>query len=141
MKTKPSFLQMIAFVLGTLGTLLTTQPLKAQYQKGNGTIGSNSTTASAAPAFAASLFPSLHPLVLKVVFVNPARTSLMLLVKNEYQEVIYQKPLGNVKSYNSSVHLSGLVDGKYSMEITGKSAYYVKEFRVETEISRLAQIR
>jgi hypothetical protein len=96
---------------------------------------------AAAPAFEAAVFPSLDPLILKVVFRNPTREPLTLLVKNEDQEVIYRQPLGNVGSYNSRFHLADLADGNYQMEIAGKSVRYAKSLRVGTKVIRLAEAR
>jgi hypothetical protein len=99
------------------------------------------TEGAAPPAFQAAVFPSLDPLVLKVVFRNPAREPLTLLVKNVHQEVVYRQPLGEVERYNSRYSLAELPDGNYQLEIEGKSVRYAKSLRVGTQVTRLAQAR
>jgi hypothetical protein len=96
---------------------------------------------AAAPAFEAAVFPSRDPLILKVVFRNPTREPLTLLVRNEHAAVIYRQPLRNVRSYNSDFHLAGLADGNYQVEIAGKSVRYAKSLRVTTKVVRLAEAR
>jgi hypothetical protein len=96
---------------------------------------------AAAPAFRASVFPSLDPLTLKLVFENPAKSLLTLRLRNEYGEIVYQKPLGKVASYNGRVYLSGVTDGNYTLEIAGRSVRYAWPFRVGTRVTRLAEVR
>jgi hypothetical protein len=99
------------------------------------------TPMAAAPAFRASVFPSLDPLILKLVFENPAKSMLTLRLRNEYGEVVYQKPLGKVASYNGRVYLSEVTDGNYTLEIAGRSVRYAWPFRVGTRVTRLTQVR
>ena len=97
--------------------------------------------APTAPAFRASVFPSLDPLTLKLVFENPAQSLLTLRLRDEYGEIVYQKPLGKVASYNGRVYLSGVTDGNYALEIAGRSVRYAWPFRVGTRVTRLAEVR
>lgn len=97
--------------------------------------------AAAPSGFRAAVFPSRDPLVLKVVFRNPGREALTLLVKNGQREVIHRQPLGRVASYNNRYSLAGLADGTYDMEIEGKSVRYAKSLRVGTKVTRLAEAR
>jgi hypothetical protein len=101
-----------------------------------------SAAVAAAPAgFRAAVFPSLDPLVLKVVVQNPGREPLTILVKNAQGEVIHRQSLGRVASYNNRYSLAGLTDGTYGLEIAGKSVRYAKTLRVGTTVTRLAEAR
>ncbi len=132
--------QLVSLAVAGLTALLLTQPASAQAGD-NGRLAAYTQPAPAvAPAFEAAVFPSLDPLILKVVFRNPARASLHLLLRNEQQEVVFRKPLGRPASYNSRVHLE-VADGNYTLEITGGPVRYAKALRVGTKVARLAEVR
>ena len=137
MRTLPQTLQ--NFAVTALAVLLINQTVSAQDALTHP--ATLLTQAAIVPAFQAVVFPAQDPLVLKVIVENPAKESLTFRLRNEHGEVVYQKPLGKVSSYNSRVYLSEVIDGSYTLEIAGQSVRYARPFRVGTRVARLAEVR
>ena len=139
MKTLPQTLQNLAAT--ALAALLFHQTVLAQDALDRPVTLTNYPAATAAPAFRAAVFPSRDPLMLKVVYENPAKMPLTLRLRDGNGEVVYRKPLGRVAAYNGRVYLSEVTDGSYTLEITGRSVRYARPFRVGTQVARLTEVR
>ncbi len=112
----------------------------ARSQNGVALAVSNLPAPTAAPAFQAVIVPLLEPLKLKVVFFNPAKEPLTLLIKNQQQEVIYRKFIGRVASFHTDFYLANVADGDYQVELAGNSVRYTKSVQIRTKVARLAQV-
>lgn len=89
----------------------------------------------------ANIFGSLDPFKLKIVFVNPSKEPVTLLVKDDKRETLYKKVLKNIHVYNSSFDVYGLPDGNYTFEVIGTSSWFSKEFQISTQMSRLTHVQ
>ncbi len=128
-------------LLGATALLLTSQATLAQHRQNEHLAVHTEKTATTTPAFQAAIIPVLDPLKLKVVFLNPEGESLTLQIRNDQNEIVYRKEIGRVESFNSSFYLSEVPDGGYTAEIIGKSIRFAKDFRIETKVARMAQVK
>lgn len=97
-------------------------------------------TASEPAALQANIFASADPLVLKVIFVNPQKETVTLLVKKDGEETVYARKFENTENYNSRVDVSGLPDGNYMFQIIGTTTSFSETFQISTQTARLTYI-
>jgi hypothetical protein len=98
-------------------------------------------TASATGTLQANIFPSPDPLMLKIVFDNPAREAVTLTVSHAENGKIYTKVISPTLVYNSKLDVSGLPDGKYTFEISSKNKRFLQSFEIFTQTARLTQVQ
>jgi hypothetical protein len=89
----------------------------------------------------ANIFPSPDPLMLKIVFDNPAREVLTLTVSHAEKGVVYTKVMSSTEKYNSKLDVSGLPDGKYTFEISSKNQRFSRSFEMVTQTARLTHVQ
>jgi hypothetical protein len=97
-------------------------------------------TASVPGKFQASVFPSLNPLLLKVVFKNPAKEAVKLIVRKDDKEIVYKKVIGNTEYYSSKFDISNLPDGDYTFEIKGKTSSFSHNVYISAQTARLINV-
>lgn len=106
----------------------------------NGTAYAQGSDESDKAALQASVFPSQDPLVLKIVFVNPAKEKVDLLVRNSEGEIIYKRLLSDTEQYNSKYAVWQLPDGKYTFEVKSARQHFSQPFVISTQTARLTYV-
>ena len=90
-------------------------------------------------ALKVAVFPMANSLSMKVVFENPAKENITVLIKNSEDQVVYQKTVGRTKKYIGTFDLTQIGNGTYTMEIKSANQRYSNPFSVETQTDRIAR--
>lgn len=96
--------------------------------------------ASSSSELTARIFPSFDPLKLKVVFFNPEKETVALIIRNDLREIVYKKVIEKTESYNSNYDVSHLPDGIYTFEVYSKVKSFSKSFQISTQLTRLTYV-
>jgi hypothetical protein len=90
--------------------------------------------------FQANIFPSADRLVLKIVFINPAKEAVRLQVRNSDRELVYERIISETGQYNSKFNVSELPDGKYVFEVKTAKKRFSQPFEISTQTARLTYV-
>lgn len=127
-----------AAILSLLAIFLFTSDVTAQHKE---VLTDARSMASVPGNLQANIFPSTDPLMLKIVFVNPAKETVTLIVRNANREKVYTKDITNTEMYNSRLDVSGLPDGNYTFELQGKHQFFSQNFEILTQTARLTHVQ
>ncbi len=86
-----------------------------------------------------AVFPIQNSLLMKVIFENPTKENITMLIKNKQGEVVYKKQIGRAPLYNGTFDVSQIGDGDYSLVIESKKQSYANPFFIETHQERIAR--
>ncbi|QHT70027.1 hypothetical protein GXP67_26965 [Rhodocytophaga rosea] len=89
--------------------------------------------------FKVAVFPVENSLLMKVLFENPAKERVTVLIKNSNNEVVYKKAVGNAPIFIGKFDVSKMTDGNYTMVIESKNQSYSNPFSVQTYQERIAR--
>jgi hypothetical protein len=89
--------------------------------------------------FKVAVFPVQNSLLMKVLFENPAKEKITVLIKNSSNEIVYKKEVGNAAIFNGKFDVSKMTDGTYTMVIESKHQSYSNPFSVQTYQERIAR--
>ena len=89
--------------------------------------------------FKVAVFPVENSLLMKVLFENPAKEKVTILIKNSSNDIVYKKEIGKAAIFNGKFDVSKMSDGTYTMVIESKNQSYSNAFAVQTYQERIAR--
>jgi hypothetical protein len=89
--------------------------------------------------FKVAVFPVESSLVMKVLFENPAKETVTVLIKNSQDEIVYTKTVRGTAKFNGKFDISRIGEGNYSLVIESASQSYSNPFFIGTSQERIAR--
>jgi hypothetical protein len=89
--------------------------------------------------FKVAVFPVANSLLMKVVFENPNKERVTVLIRNSKGEVVYKKLVGRNPVFHGKFDVSKIENGTYTMVIQSTTQSYSNPFSVATYQERIAR--
>lgn len=89
--------------------------------------------------FKVAVFPVANSLLLKVIFENPHKEMVTVLIKDSKDEVVYKKKVGRNTVFLGKFDVSHIADGTYMMVIQSAKQSYSNPFSIATQQERMAR--
>jgi hypothetical protein len=89
--------------------------------------------------FKVAVFPVENSLTMKVLFENPAKETVNVLIKNSNEEIVYSKTVSGTAKFNGKFDVSRIGEGTYTIVIQSANQSYSNTFSIGTPQERIAK--
>jgi hypothetical protein len=116
---------------------LITQPASAGTSLPTGTNPAGNVTEN----FQAVMYLADNSANVKIHLLNPRQEKISVSIFNEANEVVYQKQIGKPAVFHGRFSLDRIPDGTYTMVVKTNTEQISREFSIQTQVARLAQVK